>query len=106
MKNILGNSPVFLDAHGPDDVNNDNAKRKTGNGVHGPVALNKTGKQRAALIGAVRLHGGKGRARIAQGGNDQDRKEDQEQRIDDLSDPNRDLSRPQGKEQHQGKEHQ
>ena len=58
MKDILGDGPVFLDAHGPNDVNNDDAERKTSNGVHGPIALDKTGEQRAALVCAVRLHRG------------------------------------------------
>ena len=58
MKDILGNCPVFLDPHAANNINNDNAECKTSNGVHGPIALDKTGEQRAALVCAVRLHRG------------------------------------------------
>ena len=97
---------VVAHAHGTDDVDHHDAEGQACDCVHGAVALHECGGQRMALVGGDRLHCRGRCAGAAQRGDHQDRQEDQEQRIDDLADPHRDVRRTQRQKQHQCKERQ
>ena len=84
---------VIADAHAADDVNDHDAEGQARNGVHRAVALDERREKRAGLIGRFRLHVCHSRARMDERPDDQNGEENQENGIDDLADPDRDLAR-------------
>ena len=104
-EHVLGNGVVIVHTHAADDVDDHDAEGEAGNGVHRAVALNKRGEERVAPIGLHRLDRGDRRAGREQRREHQHGKEEQEERIDDLADPDGDLTGTQREEEHEGEEH-
>ena len=96
-QHIDGDRVVIVNAHAADDIDDHNAEGKTRDGVHGAVALDKRGEERACF-GGVRLgrgHVRDGRAGLQQRRDHEHGQKQQEDGIDDLADPDRDLARTQ-----------
>ena len=104
-EHVLRDGVIIGHAHAADHVNHHDAEGQTGDGVHGAVALDQRGEKCIALIGRHRLHGRRGGTGGQQRRDHQHGKEDQENRIDDLADPDGDLAGAQGEKQHEGKKH-
>ena len=105
-QNILCHVGIVGNAHGADDVDNHDAEGKTRDGVHGAVALNERGEERACF-GGVRLgrgHVRDGRAGLQQRRDHEHGQKQQEDGIDDLADPDRDLAGAEREEQDEREE--
>ena len=93
-EHVDGDRVVAVDTHAADDVDDDDAEGETGDGVHCAVTLNKRGEEGAGLCGIGR--GGfdrrNGSAGMQQRCDDKDGEENEEDRVDDLADPDRDFA--------------
>ena len=103
-EHVLGDDVVVVDTHAANDVDDHDAEGETGDGVHRAVALNERGKEGTVLIGLRRLDRGDRCAGGEQRRDDQHCEEEQEERIDDLANPEGDLTGAQREEQHEGEE--
>ena len=104
-EHVLRDGVIIGHAHAADHVNHHDAEGQTGDGVHGAVTLDQRGEKCVTLIGRHRLHGRRGGTGGQQRRDHQHGKEDQENRIDDLADPDGDLAGAQGEKQYEGEKH-
>ena len=97
----------LINAELPNYLYHNDAEGETGKGVHGVIALQKAGEEGLLDIAAHRLHtgnrnGGRGEQRY----HDQNAEEQQEEGVEDLADPCKDLTGTQREQQRRNKEHQ
>ena len=104
-EHILGDGVIIVDVHAADDVDDHDAESQARNGVHGAVALDQRREEGIAAVGFDGLDGRDRGAGREQGRNDQHGKENQKERVDDLADPDGDLTGSQGEKEDKAEEH-
>lgn len=106
---VFGNSPWSLDAKLADDVDDDDAKGKAGQGVHRVIAIQQALQYGGLLVSACGGKGGDGGGRMGEGREQQDAEYDEEDRCEDLARPSQYLAGAQGEPQscrHKGQREQ
>ena len=98
---ILRHIGIVCHTHGPNDINDHNAKGQTGNGIHGAITFHEGREKRTVLISRLRFHRGHSRTGFCQCRNHQNGQKRQKQRVDDFADPHGDARRTQGEKQYQ-----
>ena len=96
----------FFHTQAADGMNHDNTESQSGQSIHGVIALQKAGEKCLRLVSTGRSNLGNRSQRRDQRPQNQNGKKDQKQRIQHLSDPGENFSRPKGEKKHRDKKDQ